>query len=314
MEKLSNVTQKRPSRLSALIKTAVSALLIAALLYKSDLNQYVELIKNSSPVYLLVALVLTVASIVLSAYKWQLLVMAQGFTVPLRSLTSSYFVGLFFNNFMPTSIGGDVVRVYDLRKMIADGPAAAASVVAERVLAAFTLGLIVLGGVLVSADSVARYKPLIIVFVLLCTLLLLAVLSAHRFGAVLARFESSVVRKLKETADSMRVCVDHKPTLVQVLIYSLVFQLTVVAINIFIIKALGLTVPYGFVLLFIPIISAITMLPISLNGLGVREAMYVYFFSQVGLSTEESITISIFFFIIVTLVSLIGGIIFAVRK
>ncbi|OIO86616.1 MAG: hypothetical protein COW32_05500 [Candidatus Aquicultor secundus] len=312
--KLSYIEQKKQPRYFAFIKIAVSVALIATLLYKSDTHKYIELIQHSSPVYLLIALLLTVFSIIVSAYKWQLLTIAQGFAVPLRSLVSSYFVGLFFNNFMPTSIGGDVVRVYDLRKITKDGPTAAASVVAERVLASFTLGLIVLCGVAFSSGYLTRYLPLIIAFVAVCMASLIVVLYAHKFGAVLERFESAFVKKLKNMAESMRSSVEHKPTLLKVLIYSLIFQLMVVLINIFILKALGLNVPAAFVLLSIPIISAITMLPVSLNGLGVREATYVYFFSQVGLSTEESIAVSIYFFLIVTLVSLIGGVIFAARK
>jgi len=313
-ESLPNINKKEQPSYFLLLKVIVSLSLIAVLLYKSDPYRYIEIVRNSSPSYLLAALLITVLSIVLSAYKWRLLVIAQGFSVPLRSLISSYFVGLFFNNFMPTSIGGDVVRVCDLRKMTRNGPAAAASVVAERVLAAFTLGLIVLCGFAFGSDSFARYKPIILVFVGICFLSLIAVLYAHRFGSFLGRFEVSFLKKLKETADSMRASVDNKKILAQVLIYSFIFQLMVVIINVFIIKALGLSVSVAFVLLFIPIIFTITMLPVSVNGLGVREATYAYFFTQVGLSTEEAVTVSLFFFLVVTLVSLIGGVIFALRK
>ncbi len=311
--KLSYAGQKKQPHYFVFLKIAVSVALIATLLYKSDTQKYIELIRHSSPVYLLIALLLTVSSIIVSAYKWQLLTIAQGFAVPLRSLVSSYFVGLFFNNFMPTSIGGDVVRVYDLRKITKDGPAAAASVVAERVLASFTLGLIVLSGVAFGSGYLTRYLPLVVAFIVVCMASLITVLYAQRFCAVLEKFESALAKKLKSTAESMRSSIEHRPTLAKVLIYSFIFQLIVVTINIFILKALGLNVPIAFVLLSIPIISAITMLPVSFNGLGVREATYVYFFSQVGLSTEESIAVSVYFFLIVTLVSLIGGVIFAAR-
>ncbi len=313
-EKLPFVNQGKRSRSMVLIKIAVSVFLIAVLIYKSDINRYIALMKNLSPTYLLVALLLTIFSIILSAYKWRLLVIAQGFSVPLNSLIKSYFVGLFFNNFLPTSIGGDVVRAYDLKKMISNGPAAAASVVAERVLASFTLGLIVLCGMALSIDSLASYKYIAVVFVMICFASLFAVVYAHKIGSLLQRFNMSIINKLKDTADSVSSSVKKRPVLVRVLVYSFLFQLMVVLINVFVIKALGLNVPIAFTLLFIPIIFAITMLPISMNGLGVREATYAYFFAQVGLSTEEAVTISICFFLIVTLVSLIGGVIFAARN
>lgn len=317
LELAQNLSQTKVNKSSlyvTLIKVTVSLFLLGLLLYKSNLDKYLDIVQKSSPIYLLLALLVTVLSILLSAYKWQILVHAQGFRVPLRNLTASYFVGLFFNNFMPTSIGGDLVRVYDLRKMIKNGPAAAASVVAERVLASFTLGLIVLCGVMLSSGLAAKYKLLVLVFVALCIVALLGILQAHRLGSFLSRFEAGLLKKAGTMIDSVRSCISHKPSLVMVLVYSLAFQFMVVAINMLIAKALGLHVPVAYALLSIPIIFAITMLPVSMNGLGVREAGYVYFFSQVGLSTEEAVAISIFFFLVVTLVSLIGGGIFALRK
>ncbi|MHB0976313.1 MAG: lysylphosphatidylglycerol synthase transmembrane domain-containing protein [Candidatus Aquicultorales bacterium] len=304
----------RPYGYLTFVKIAVSLSLVGLLIARSDIHRYASLLGSASPLYLGLALAVTVLSILVSAYKWRFLVLAQGFSVPLKRLVSTYFVGLFFNNFMPTSIGGDVVRIYDLRKMIDDGPAATASVVAERVLASFTLGLIVVCGFVWGSGPVSRYSALICVFVLVCVAGFVLLFQAGRLGSVLARSENAILKKAKGTFDSMRSCVEPTPSLVKVLVYSLVFQLMVVAINALIIKALGLSVPGGFVLLAVPVIFAVTMLPVSLNGLGLRETMYAYFFSQVGLSVEESVAISLFFFLIVTAVSLIGGVIFALRK
>lgn len=308
------IKRKEQSYYPTLLRAGISILLLLVLFYKSDTGRYVELIMNSSPLFLLLAFLVTVLSIVISAYKWRLLVVAQGHSVPLRILISSYFVGLFFNNFLPTSIGGDAYRIYDLRKVIGDGPAATASVVAERILAAFTLGLIVLVGAVLDFDRLAGLKLTVLIFVLTCFLLSLFVFYGHKLGLLLRGFEGLPARKIKETLDSMRASVQNKPGTIMVLVLSFIFQAMVVLINVLIIEALGLNVPVSLVFLFIPIILALTMLPVSMNGLGVREMAYAYFFTRVGVSTEEAVTVSICFFLIVTLVSLMGGIIFVFRK
>lgn len=305
---------KRQSTLSMLSKAGVSIALIAVLIWKSNIGRYAELLQGAVPAYIITAILITLLFVVISAYKWQLLITAQRFSVPLRKLISSYFVGLFFNNFLPTSIGGDVVRIFDLRKMIGNGNAAAASVVAERVLASVTLGLIVLSGAALNAQALAGYRGLILIFTFICAASFVAVIYSHKLSAWLKRSDSALSLRLRGVADSIQTAVENRPVLLKVLFYSFICQVMVVLVNLAIIKAFGLKVPIAFVFLFIPMIFAISMLPVSLNGLGVREAAYVYFFGRVGLSTEESLAISICFILIVTLVSLTGGVIFATRK
>lgn len=308
------IKRKEQSYYPTLLRAGISILLLLVLFYRSDTGRYIELIMNSSPLYLLLALLLTVLSIIVSAYKWRLLVVAQGYSVPLRALISSYFVGLFFNNFLPTSIGGDAYRIYDLRKVIGDGPAATASVVAERILASFTLGLIVLLGAVLDFDNLAGLKLTVLIFVGICFLLSLVVFYGHKLGFLLKSFKGLPARKIKETLDSMSASVQNRPGTIMVLVLSFIFQAMVILINVSIIRALGLNIPVSLVFLFIPIILAVTMLPVSMNGLGVREMAYAYFFTRVGISTEEAVAVSICFFLTVTLVSLIGGIIFVFRK
>jgi hypothetical protein len=113
---------------------------------------------------------------------------------------------------------------------------------------------------------------------------------------------------------SMSECMHDRLNLAWVVFLSIAFHIIVVLITFFIFLSVGVYVPFAYCLLFIPIISAIQLLPISISGFGVREGAYVYFFGSVGLSGAEAIAASLSFWAMVALVSLAGGVIFALRR
>ncbi|MFQ6059554.1 MAG: lysylphosphatidylglycerol synthase transmembrane domain-containing protein, partial [Anaerolineae bacterium] len=115
-------------------RAGVSLALMGVILYRMDLSEFVGLMRGADARFLALAAGLVIVGLVLGAYRWQRLLRALGIPVPLRTLVSSYFVGLFFNNFLPTSMGGDVVRIYDVAKYSRRPSASAASVIAERAL------------------------------------------------------------------------------------------------------------------------------------------------------------------------------------
>lgn len=104
-------------------------------------------------------------------------------------------------------------------------------------------------------------------------------------------------------------------TLVKVIFYSVMFQLAIILINFCLIRALGIhQMGLWHCFLLVPIISAVSMLPVSINGLGIREGAYVLLFGAMGVSASQAITVSLLFFVIVTFISLFGGILFVLEK
>jgi len=90
--------------------------------------------------------------------------------------------------------------------------------------------------------------------------------------------------------------------------------MVVVLANYLIFRSLGVEVPLVYCLIFIPLISALSLLPISFNGLGIREGGYIFFFSQIGLNMTQAVSASLVFFVLVVLTSLIGGIAFVFQR
>lgn len=303
---------------SKFFRPVVSAILLIFLLQGAQLSDFTALAQKADVVYLGIGLLLVVAALVVSAYKWQLLLVVQNVQVPLWRLFSSYLVGLFFNNFLPTNIGGDLVRMHDISKYSGRGAEAVASVIGERLLAAFALALTAAAGLALSYQVANGFGGMVAA-VFLLSLAIIAIFANDRLREAVGQKVKvpdifSLRKRLSGVATSMSTCLSDRTTVFWVLVYSLVFHFIVVLINYVIFLALGLNVPLVYCLLFIPIISAIQMLPVSINGLGVREGAYVYFFGWLGLSTAEAIASSLIFWALVALVSLAGGVMFALRK
>lgn len=301
-----------------LLRPVVSVVLLFFLLRNAGIAEAWTLVAMSDLLLIGVAVLLVIAAVAVSAYKWQWLLVAQGVRVPLSRLFSSYLVGLFFNNFLPTNIGGDVVRIADVARYSGRAAEAAASVVGERLLAALALGITASAGLLLSYQLSGQFTGLVIAVLAISTIIVVLFASppAQRTLGRWIKLPNvfSLRQRLSRFAAAMALSLRNPWIVLWVIILSLVFHATVVLFTYYTFLALGAPVPLVYCFLFVPIISAIQMLPISVSGFGVREGAYVYFFGWVGLSATQAVTASLMFWALVALVSLAGGIIFAVRK
>ena len=309
---------KKSHMWSRIARPVVSVGLLFLLLRGTNWSDFLALVRQANWLLLLVGLALVVGAIWLSAYKWQRLLVVQNASAPLPKLFVFYLIGLFFNNFLPTNIGGDVVRIHALARQTGKTPESIASVIAERLLAACALALTASLGLLFSYQMSHRFGGLVIgVFVITVAIILL--FAVERWRQAIGRKirlpnKFRLRERLSGFGESMSACMRDRFNLAWVIILSMMFHFTVVLITYFIFLSLGINVPFAYCLLFIPIISAIQMLPISISGFGVREGAYVYFFGSVGLSSTQAIASSLIFWALVALVSLGGGVIFALRR
>lgn len=295
-------------------RVGVSLALMGVIFYRMDFSEFVGLMRGADARFLALATGLVMVGLVIGAYRWQRLLRALGIPMPLRTLVASYFVGLFFNNFLPTSMGGDVVRIYDVARYSRQPSAAAASVIAERALSSLAQGLIALLGLALGYGVARRFSGEIMALLAILCLILLALLFGDRWARKLRLPDPRSLRsKIVGALDSISFCLRNKPLALWVIFVSLFFHAVIVLINYAIFEALGADVSLVYCFLAIPVILFITLLPVSINGLGIREWAYIYFFGRLGLSMTESVAASLMFFFLLILVSLIGGVIFALR-
>lgn len=300
------------------IKLIITVVLLSLLVRKMAVSEVVTMVSGLNLESLGISVLLTVAAVILSAYKWQLLLVARGCSLSIGALTKYYFVGLFMNNFLPSSIGGDLMRIYQVGKRIGNSNEAAASVVLERLLAA--IGLIIPAVVALLPNRILLGKVLlpVISFLVIC-LIFAFIIAKPAIVKPLARVPwkwwQKTVTRLREINNIIQAYRSKPAAVIKVIVYSVMFQMVVVCINYCLVRAMGIShISLWQCTLMVPVISAVSMIPISINGLGVREGAYVLLFGTLGLSSSQAVTLSLLFFIIVTVVSLVGGIFFVLER
>lgn len=290
---------------ATLLKIAVSAVLLALLLAFADLEKVGAAFASFSWPWLVPALGLIAASVAVSALKWGWLLRAQGLSDRFGTLFGAYTAGLFFNNFLPSSLGGDGVRILLLGRETGRQAAVAASVVAERALATVSLALVGLGASL----FVPGVEPLIRLafgLILAAGLLVSAVILGGWVPGWLrrrpGRFAQAVVAFAEGGADIRR-----RPGLVWAsLSGAAVFQILVAGVNAAVALGLGLEIPFVDLVFVVSAASVLAMVPLGLNGYGLREGGYIALLAPYGIEAGSALALSVLFALFVSLYSL-GG-------
>ncbi|MGB9721262.1 MAG: lysylphosphatidylglycerol synthase transmembrane domain-containing protein [bacterium] len=303
----------------AILRILIGIGLIAFLLIKLDAEKILFNIKNMDLKFLTLALVPYFFFIVVSAWRWQVLLDYKKMNIKFKDSLIIYFIALFFNNFLPTTVGGDVMRiVYSMKGRKTD---TFAIVIADRILG--FIGLFIFGLFAVTYLYVFQKRS---EFVLLMIIGLLALLfiTFILFSEKIYSFIHPITAKLKFFRIGERINNLHKTMTEFGSAWSVIFLCIIQSI---IIQALLSISPYLVLqsmgnfqvsllpfFIYLPIINVISMIPISFNALGVRENAYVFLFQRAGLSGEISLTVSLVSFLLVFLWSLLGGIFFISYK
>jgi uncharacterized protein (TIRG00374 family) len=297
-------------KLLNLLKVCLSLGLLALLLKQVGWEQTLETLGKAGFPYLVAAFVLYLAGIVVRAYRWQILLSALRTDIPLVKLTALYFVGTFFSNFLPTGIGGDVVRIYELSKQSKRPIESVGTVLLDRATGLLVLFLIALVTLIFNYQLIA--SNVVAAIVLLCLGswaglgLILRRDWLERWGLMklVAR-----IKPLGELYESVAAC--GLRAIGGALVISFVFNVLLIAVNYLIALSLGVNIPIWYFLLFIPLISFLLVLPVSVSGLGVREGGYVYLFAQAGVSAPLALAMSLLFYALNVATGLIGGVLYA---
>lgn len=301
----------------ALLRAGVSIALLVLIASRVDVRTVGSAIASLDWRWMAGAAAAVYSAIAVSAVKWGLLLRSRGRTLSFKRLTRHYLVGLFFNNFLPTSVGGDVVRAWDAGKDLDDSSEAAASVIAERLIASVGLALTAAIGLLFVEVEPQVYVSVAVVFVVGVALagvfLIPSVSERIVTGFAGGRFETAAGWVGKTTSATGEMLRDL-PTATVVLVLSVAFQALVALVNWFVFLALGAEMSFVHCLIATSIVSAVTMVPVSISGHGVREAGYAYFFAFAGVSSAIAVTASILFFATVAVCTLPGALFFAMGR
>lgn len=274
---------KARNRILNLLKIAVSLGVLAVFLSQIDLEEVLQLLGKMEWLPFLAALFLFLSGSLVRAYRWGVLVWALDVQVSWWRLVVLYFVGTFFNQFLPTGVGGDAVKMYELSRDEQKAAAAISSVLVDRFLGLFVLFAIALLA-LVGGYRIVAPELRILIGVVFVTCLVAVALVLQRtwieawgrrlgLGQILGR-----VRILQELYRSLHLY--GTAALLRATAASVVWNLILILGYYLLGLAVGIDLSPWYYFLFVPIISALLLVP-SIGGLGVREGGTVVLFSQV---------------------------------
>ncbi len=247
---------------------------------------------------------------ILNILKWQWVNGLQGVKVPFGPLSSAYLVGMFFNTFLPSSFGGDAVRAYKLARYSGATGLSVGSVVIDRFLALHSL-------LVVSAVAMAFAPEMraVVSWQMIAVALIVGSLpfALPRFLG-LPRFATWRERNawLQRTVDLLGA--PGVPGRVAVIWGLAVFtQYLNAVMHYFLILAIGKAISLTYVLAFVPVMVLLSSLPLSVNGLGIREGTLVLFLGKIGIGAPEALAVGILSLAMLLIVGALGALVYLVE-
>ena len=301
-------------RFMSFLRVFVSLILIVMLLYimRGKYGDIWNVLKGASVAMLGLAVLAFVIALAIASIRLKVIIEAQEIPINFYETLSLTFIGYFFNNFLPTSIGGDVAKAYYLSKKTTGKMGSFTAVFVDRAIGLFTMvfmafvALLFMGGKII--ESNVRY---LIYGITVLSILAILFMSSKRFAksfkvlfVVLRPFEE----RLRRAYNSVHGYRRHTSLMIQSLVFSVISQVFFfISIGI-LAYSIGATIPAMDILLRMPIIGMMSLLP-SINGLGLREGAMVLFFGPM-IGGENAFAVSILWLAVLLIVSMFGGIVY----
>jgi uncharacterized protein (TIRG00374 family) len=307
----------RPVRIA--LQVLVSAAVLGYLVWQIDLRETIDLIASSNGWYLAAAYAIFLSTTVGLAWRWQALLASKGIPEPLGWLTKTYFIGYAAGQVLPTSIGGDTVRIaaHARRRPDAKGEVAGAVLMERVVGSAGTLVLVAIGLVL----AIGRYNNIRQVVILEIALsvavaLALALMFSRKTNAWLQERGGTrrLARGFRSLWDALHGYRSQPRALITVLAATVVIQFIRILAIWLCGEAVGIDVSPLVYIVMGPLLFLVMLVPFTINGLGVREAFFIAFLGRFGVDADAAFATGFLFYAVTVATSLPGGIILLWRS
>jgi uncharacterized membrane protein YbhN (UPF0104 family) len=296
------------------LKIVISAgLLIYLLVFQVDLGGLWHVVRQARWGHLAAAMAVMITGTALRAVRWQVLLQALDIKVPLGRLVHLYFVGAFFNIFLPTGLGGDAVKMAELAHSTGRAPEAIGTTLVDRATGLWVLFLLALLALPFSYTLLPQgWTPIITLGTLSGVVGGWVVMGTPLIPWLGSKVCLPGQRKLKRLYHSISQL--GYRALGNACIVSLIFDILLIVFNLLIAYGLNVDQPLGIFLLFTPIISFSLALPISVGGLGIREQTYILLFGSLGVADTVAAAMSLTNYALTNLVvGLLGGMLYAIE-
>lgn len=297
------------------LNAVISIILIATIIYMTGAGRVEEqLSRMIIPIFLLAVLIENFG-VAISAKKWQMLLKMKDINVSFPTAWKYYYIGTFFNAFLPTSVGGDAVKAYSISKKLERREEGFSSVIMDRMtglVAVLGIGSVSLiaGWNIIPESAIVLCLPIFV----LPVMLLGVIFKTDFFGRVmkwgifyrLGKFRDFV----EKTYVSVREYKNRGREMIYIMLISLFYHFLLIINNYVLSIALGLEVPIYYFFIFIPVAEILVFLPITVQGFGVREGTYVALFSSVNIAGASAFALGFSDQIVKLIGNVIGGVVY----
>ena len=276
-------------------------------------GEIASVLKSASIALFGLGLLAFLSAIAVASLRLRLIIKAQGnIPVTFMEAVSLTFIGYFFNNFLPTSIGGDVVKAYYLSKKAHEKTGSFTSVFVDRAVGLITMIFMAFIALFFVKDGIIDNSVRWMIYVITAgSIFFIALIMnkkvAKKFSFVLIVFKP-IEMKMKKLYDAVNKYRNHKMLMLQSVAISVISQL-LFFVNIGLLAAsIGSALPAMEILLRMPVVSTMSLLP-SINGLGLREGSTVVLFGPL-IGKGNAFAVSVLWLLVLFITSIIGGVIY----
>ncbi|MFQ6081870.1 MAG: YbhN family protein [Candidatus Aminicenantia bacterium] len=311
----------RRNLLTFLLKSIISfSIIVYIIVYRTSVPEIVSTLKRVNIYWLIVSFSLHSIGLLISAYRWQILMNAQEIKVPLIFLTKSYLVGTFFNHFLPTRFGGDVVRIYDGSRYTHSISKSSAVILVERLTGIFVLLLFAFTASLFRLDIATRVPVIWLSLALgLLGLIFMFLLFTPLVGQVINRIKAKgvlgkIIEKIISFRNSVLIYQQKRSHFIRAVFWAFLLQINVIVHYYIIGLALGIKIPLIDYFIIIPVVLMILIIPVTISGWGLREGAYIEIFKFYYITSQVAVSFSLIDVAFNLIIGLVGGVVYWLRK
>lgn len=292
----------------------MGSLLLGWVVSRTDWSGTLESLGGAAPAPYLLALAFMFGQFAISSAKWRLLLAEKGIRIKFFTLYRACMVGSFISSFLPSRYSGDLYRCYVVGRQSGRNYDSAAAVLLERAAGLFALGLVGLGASLYWAHQLHDVTVALTVagalggiVAAVAALFSRRLFSLITYGLRMVR-AGKLIAPARKFHDAILEYRNHPATLVKVIALAALFYVESFAIMYFLLLSVGAHAPFAYLAIVVPVVYVLEALPISVNGLGVREGAFFFFLSRLGIPSEQILAFSVLVLTNRTLANLSGGV------
>lgn len=296
------------------LRLGVTLLLFFVLLRSFDWSHLLQTLMSVDIAILLIGMIVGFFGIILSCYQWKSLLDGENINVGLSKLVNFYFIGIAFNHFLPTGMGGDVIKAYYVNREGGSTAASASAVLMARITGLFGMFIVSIAALIIWHASIPQelVRPFLLMVLAACGAIAFAMLSVTYLPKI---FKSKWVKHpllapVFKIGNAFSTTFRRPRSMSSATLFGVLFHIET-CLNYYIYaEALHLNVQFPYYLVAIPFVTLVAFLPVSINGFGLRESIFVYVFSIIHVPVATSVLLVLLVDLQTLLFGVMGGAIY----